>query len=246
MAPPPTLPRRLPLALLLLLLTTTTTPTASAMPLCIFDMDRTLTGQQGSGGQGSGNNACPHDRSFHNIKDTAYKTSGALTASELALHLAQTWCGKHALLGIISAGHHVMDAQNAIGWYISGNNSNSKMPWAQHLFWADAKAKKAAPMIFNSEATGKYKHVHLIIDYYETKGVTIKPENMYYFDDISVNVKSWKGRGFGGAFQLSCATRATDPSSGKKYEIGRCGGTSDEVKKYANKKGCHLCHGAAC
>ena len=65
--------------------------------LCIFDVDRTLTGKQGTAG-----NQCPNDKQIYGIWDTAY-SGGWLTISEAGQNLKNTFCNK-CYMGIVSAG----------------------------------------------------------------------------------------------------------------------------------------------
>lgn len=54
--------------------------------LCIFDVDRTLTGRQGD------THSCPGNRVVHGSYDDAYG-GGSLTLSQLGQNLWQTFCG---------------------------------------------------------------------------------------------------------------------------------------------------------
>ena len=75
-----------------------TLPPGSGPPcLCVFDVDRTLTGKQGTAG-----NACPADKEIQGIWDTAY-SGGWLTISEAGQNLQNTFCAK-CYMGIVSHG----------------------------------------------------------------------------------------------------------------------------------------------
>ena len=85
--------------------TTPAPPTTTAAPpppppqedcVCIFDVDRTLTGRQGDVTN------CPNNRLESTIWDTAYG-GGWLTLSEAAQKLPETFCNS-CYLGIVSAG----------------------------------------------------------------------------------------------------------------------------------------------
>lgn len=67
--------------------------------LCVFDIDRTLTGAQGVAGPGS---TCPGNKVINNVWDSAY-SQGWLTLSEAAQKLQQTFCNE-CFLGIVSHG----------------------------------------------------------------------------------------------------------------------------------------------
>merc|ERR1711933_261408 len=64
--------------------------------LCIFDIDRTLTGRQGDTA------ACPANSVQTGVLDTAYG-GGTLTLSQLAQAVSNTFCNA-CYLGTISAG----------------------------------------------------------------------------------------------------------------------------------------------
>ena len=65
--------------------------------LCVFDIDRTLTGKQGTA-----SNECPADKEIPGIWDTAYR-GGWLTISQAGQNLQNTFCGK-CYMGIVSHG----------------------------------------------------------------------------------------------------------------------------------------------
>ena len=75
-----------------------TMPPGSGPPcLCVFDIDRTLTGKQGTGGS-----ECPADTEIWGIWDAAY-SGGWLTLSEAGANLKETFCSK-CYMGIVSHG----------------------------------------------------------------------------------------------------------------------------------------------
>ena len=77
-------------------------PTPTEDCVCIFDIDRTLTGKQGDV------STCPDNKLESSIWDTAYG-GGWLTLSEAAQKLPETFCNS-CYLGVVSAGdaggHH--------------------------------------------------------------------------------------------------------------------------------------------
>mmetsp|Transcript_47698 Transcript_47698/g.85876 ORF Transcript_47698/g.85876 Transcript_47698/m.85876 type:complete len:249 (+) Transcript_47698:123-869(+) len=66
--------------------------------LCIFDIDRTLTGKQGAVSQ------CQGNKVLHGVYDIAYG-GGDLTLSDVGQHLGSTFCGS-CHVGAISADPH--------------------------------------------------------------------------------------------------------------------------------------------
>lgn len=219
--------------------------------LCVFDVDRTLTALQGTGATPNGDGTCPLGRTFPNIGDRAYsKKAEPLTLSDLALNMAKTWCGEHCHLGIISAGKMPagLDAEHKqLAYQLSADNGNAKMPRANSLRWADASGSQgAAPFLHSAVGTAKFRSVPLIQSYYkQTAKATILDEQVYFYDDIEENVQSWGAAGVKyQAHQISCDSRATDPQTGQKYALGKCGGTVSELSQLKFKKGCNLCRKA--
>lgn len=206
--------------------------------LYIFDVDRTLTGIQGSGGTGGGDGSCPADKTT-SIQDGAYG-KGRLTYSDLILNMRTTYGGKNCYLGVISHGDATSNTErDAIAKLLSRDvGGNAKMPNAADLAWSDASAAspKAAPFLHSApKATAKFEYVPLIVKYYQQNaGVAIKASNVYFFDDIAANVAPWKSSNYNAA-QISCASR-------DKGDLGKCGATAAELAKH--RTGCNLCTGA--
>ena len=68
--------------------------------LCVWDVDRTLTGEQGSSvGAGA---PCPDNRHMTGVVDTAYG-GGTLSLSQLSLNLHTTFCAA-CYMGVLSSG----------------------------------------------------------------------------------------------------------------------------------------------
>eukprot|EP00928_Gymnodinium_smaydae_P007487 TRINITY_DN12694_c0_g1_i2.p1 TRINITY_DN12694_c0_g1~~TRINITY_DN12694_c0_g1_i2.p1 ORF type:complete len:311 (+),score=45.53 TRINITY_DN12694_c0_g1_i2:71-1003(+) len=71
---------------------------ASAACLCVFDIDRTLTGKQQQ------TKMCPGNKVMWGVNDWAYTNHAmSLTLSDAVQHLNQTFCAK-CYIGIVSAG----------------------------------------------------------------------------------------------------------------------------------------------
>lgn len=256
--------RRAPLAttaasLLLLAATMMAKPSSAAaatLPkascLVVLDVDRTLTGQQDSGGAGSGTNTCPDDRSFKNIQDTAYLTNGHLTLSDFALKIASTKAGKHCYLGVITAGtmkHGLDDEHKLISYQLSSDNGNAKTPRQKEMTWAHAKGTTPAPLLHSADPIAKFKAVPLIQQFYkQAAGVSIPDSAVFFYDDVEGNVQPWKNTNYN-AHQISCKTRSDDPTKSppaSRYGIGKCGATAAEVDALTFKNGCSLCRKSTC
>jgi hypothetical protein len=217
-------------------------PVASC--LCVFDADRSLTGLQDSGSKASrGNGVCPADTTFPAIVDKAFRITGALTLSELATNMKNTFCGRHCYLGVISAGDATgPQERDEIAKALGSEAGNLKMPSYKELKWTDASASPSpAPLVLRApDKTKKFNQVDLIVQYYQkaSGGAAIARNAIHFYDDEYDNVMGWKGKGYN-AQQISCATR--DAVSYQGHELGKCGGTVDEINN--SKPGCNTCKG---
>jgi hypothetical protein len=215
--------------------------------LCIFDVDRTLTTLQGS-------KTCPGDRIYANVADPAYPpTTGPFTASEFALRVGQSWCGRSCRLAVITAGTMPSggkpDAEHrVIADLLSKNNGNAKMPGPEKLPWASFSSGQLAPFVHSAPHLAKFKAVPTIQKYYANNaGAKIDDDAVFFFDDIAANVQPWRSTKYH-AHQISCLTRARDPqktsSPSNNKELGLCGATLAEINALAFRKTCSLCTGA--
>jgi hypothetical protein len=225
-------------SLLLVLSHQTAASVTDAPCLCIFDVDRTLTGKQGDTKK-----HCPHNKKFPSIHDQAFG-GGNLTLSELAVHLDQTFC-VHCYAGIISSGHagglhHHSKMQTELVKVLNAK----KM---KHLQVADAwsvhgapDGKVTAPLVLGCVKGKKHECAYGIREWYNGHEVAnklaITPFNTHFFDDVSSNIELFKGSGYN-ARQVSCKSR--DNTQGDK--IGWCGGLTEEC---VADKGIYLCDDA--
>lgn len=197
---------------------------ASASCLCIFDIDRTLTGRQSETSQ------CPKNAVQAGVPDYAY-AGGTLTLSELAQDMKSTFCSG-CYLGIISAGS---------GSPGSGNDERSVLverlkagsPYASMLGdWSPPGCSPTSPLVTSCADGQKQTAVPGILSWYQQRGISIAPGDVHMFDDRISNIDGFRGTAYN-ARQISCAAR--DGS------IGLCGSTVGEV---VGTKGIYAC-GAA-
>jgi len=196
--------------------------------LCVFDIDRTLTGRQDAA------KTCPDDSVVPNVKDCAYK-GGTLLLSEAGKNISATFCA-NCYAGIVSAGTACMHgsperarlvkALNVSGWNLPPN--------AQ---WSHPSTVDKGPLVTSWKDGTKQEAVKEIVGWYNASaGIAIKPADVYMFDDKKVNIAAFKGTGFN-ARQISCNSR--DWSGFNLGHIGLCGATHKEVKK--PETGVNLC-----
>ena len=211
--------------------------------LCIFDVDRTLTGRQGrTGGMCAGNQVVDRD-----IWDSAYG-GGRLTLSRAAQALASTVCGQSCYVGVITAGdvsgagsaeaRFFWSLLHALPLGLDGGGGGATASSMADTPWTDAAAAFAAatPLVTHAPDGQKQRWVPSILRYYREHGprVSIDDEHVHFFDDRRSNVLGFAGTRWN-ARQVSCASR--DSST------GYCGATPDEI---APLRGVRLCGEVAC
>lgn len=191
--PPPT---KLPIA--------SKAPVGSSQCLCLFDVDRTLTGKQGLVSR------CPGNTLYGGVRDYAFG-GGILTLSALGQNIHSTFCGG-CHLGIISAG----DA--------GGPKMKEVLQVAMRTtaIWSHPMIIKS-PFIIGCSDLQKPACAKGIVNWFqESKGIVIPAQEVYFFDDHTGNTAGFHALGYN-ARQISCATRDSDP------HIGLCGGTPSEI-----------------
>jgi len=200
--------------------------------LCMFDIDRTLTGRQGD------THSCPHNRvlGYH---DSAYGGGQATLSALTAAGIKTTFCNQ-CHLGITSAGHgsgagspwndylldHVMRGQVHDAFM-------RRMPHARQ--WSEGTGVHS-PFVLKQGNKVKQEAVELVRQWYGRQGVCIEPEEVYFFEDRTENVKPFAEKGLNSR-EISCGSR--DPSLyGGTGMVGYCGARPEEVQR---AKGNILC-----
>lgn len=202
----------------------TTTGSATNTPcLCVFDIDRTLTGKQGSAGR-----KCNLDSRIQGIYDSAYG-GGTLVLSELtSAGLSNTFCDA-CYVGIVSHGdaggygsqerqylvEHVL-VTTAFAAFRSTN--------AQATTWSSPDFVNS-PFVVSAPDRFKQFSVSRIQMWYAHQGVSIQDNRVYFFDDRTENIPPFAQTGFN-ARQISCATRDWSIEHGM---VGLCGAALSEI-----------------
>ena len=195
--------------------------------LCVFDLDRTLTGRQEDIGA-----TCPYNKIvIPKIADDAYGiTPNALTLSELGQKDAtnKTFC-KSCHKGIVSSG--------------DGSNSQEKQKILDNLGEHNSSFMKSCPKHNNPVTSafvlqcpeGQKQDIVAKIQkmYNNHPNVHIPDNKVYFFDDKKVNIEPFAPTSYN-AQQISCSTRDLDPNN----PIGLCGAAINEI---TNRTGVHIC-----
>mmetsp|Transcript_26826 Transcript_26826/g.32645 ORF Transcript_26826/g.32645 Transcript_26826/m.32645 type:complete len:241 (-) Transcript_26826:173-895(-) len=199
------------------------TPVAGAPScLCLFDVDRTLTGQQGLLAP-----ECPQNQLLPGVKDTAYD-GGNLTLSQVGQSLAHTFCSQ-CIVGIVTAGD------------CSGPNSQERKDLVQRLpqnqlpsqQWsgpsAGGEARRAcvpadaqSTLVTGCVDGTKQEAAKGILSWLSLQNISILPNDVWHFDDRSINVQPFKKTAMN-ARQVACAARD------QHWGIGLCGATPQEI-----------------
>lgn len=202
--------------------------------LCVFDVDRTLTGKQGTASNGE----CPADKEIYGIWDTAYR-GGWLTISDAGQHLKETFCSK-CYMGIVSAGmasgRFSRERTYLLENVLVGEpfqallSSNS-----QTSHWSVRSVH--SPLVLGWPDGQKQDAVAGIVAWYEQQGIRIADQDVYFFGDRTENIPPFSSTSFN-AREISCASRDMGIGNGI---VGYCGATTDEI---VDTKGVHVCSDA--
>lgn len=193
--------------------------------LCIFDIDRTLTGHQGSA------HRCKGTEKVDGVLDAAYG-GGTLVFSKLALNLEDTFCNR-CYHGIVTAGTatgHLSPERARVLRLLGGIGATLSNTWSH-------RDNVQSSLVVGAIDGRKQESVRDIVSWFKShRGIEIKDKRVHFFDDRDNNVPPFKGTGFN-ARQVSCASRGPAPA---ESVIGFCGGVPEEVVEDA---GVHSCDG---
>lgn len=208
-----------------------TTPGPHPNPcLCVFDIDRTLTGRQ------SDLNTCPGNKVVQGVWDTAYG-GGWLTLSQAAQTLDQTFCNR-CYLGIVSHGTASGDGSAERSYLLDNvlvSRPFSRLAAAnpQATYWS-ASGEVVSPLVLGWPDGLKQNAVGGIVEWYAKLGINIPAAKVYFFGDRTENIPPFQGTGYN-AREISCQSR--DYSIGNGI-VGLCGATTAEIQKFSGVKLC--------
>jgi len=184
------------------------TPGTRTSPcLCLFDIDRTITGDQGRtcGGRSV---------VLRGIWDPAYG-GGPLTLSALGrAGAASTFCGG-CQLGLISAG-------SGGGASMRGRIADGFLGRRAGSRWSGPEA--SSPLVVGCSDGRKASCARGILRWYAQQGIHISGRDVHHFDDKASSVGSFEGSGMN-AHQVSCWSRSRHGSH------GGCGALPGEVTR---------------
>lgn len=198
--------------------------------LCVFDIDRTLTGKQGDSG------SCPKNKVLNGLWDSAYG-GGPATLSELSVvGIKATACGD-CYLGICSAG---IGSGEKSSWnkYILDHIMRSipqdslvdKDPTIKR--WSYGTAVHS-PYVLAQPNRKKHHAVKKIREWYAQRGICIPMASVYFYGDHTENIPPFREYGFNSK-EISCASR--DRSLGSR--TGYCGAQPQEIQRVHGNRAC--------
>lgn len=193
--------------------------------ICLFDVDRTITGRQGAVPR------CPGNHPVQGVQDVAFglQAAGPLVLSQLAQGMGSTFCNR-CHRGVVTAGG------------AGGPNSKERAAVLHALggpaatfggIWSEPGAPETvhSALVTGAADTKKQEWVRKIVLWIRNqKGVPIPDDQVYFFDDRDGNVPPFAGTGFN-AHQVSCSTRDNI--------VGLCGATVAEVMEEKGVRDCH-------
>lgn len=195
-------------------------PANPAACLCVFDIDRTLTAKQGSGG-----GECPGLTTVPSVEDNAYG-GGELVLSEFSLNVGRTFCHE-CYLGFCSHGNadfeYSKEREVLLKRVLQSKPMKNLRLKPENAQWSDEEL--LTPFVVYSPDGEKQQHVARIREFYQRQGINVLPGQTYFFDDRANNVLPFKGTGMN-ARQISCESRDMDISNGA---VGLCGATAAEI-----------------
>jgi len=194
--------------------------------LCVFDVDRTLTGKQGHVGP----TQCPNNRVIDWINDPAYGW-GKLTLSALAVEgIRNTFCGA-CYLGVCSAGTAGGSNSKEREYLVeevlrTGPQDDLSINVPSWKIWSKGSDVKS-PLVVSQPDKTKQFAVEDIRRWYSAQGIHIDAENVFFYGDRRENIPAFAQSGFN-AREISCASRDRYLYGGSRM-VGYCGATADEI-----------------
>jgi len=193
--------------------------------LCVFDIDRTLTGKQGDVGQ------CPRNRVLE-MWDAGYGGGKATLSALSSEGIATTFCNQ-CYLGITSAGHGSGEWSE---WNAYVLDNIMRGEHHDHFITAHPEYKRwsfgmnvRSPYVLGQGNRIKQRAVERIRSWYGEPGrnVCIPPGSVYFFGDRTENIEPFAELGLNSR-EISCSSR--DPYLyGGSGMVGYCGATPEEV-----------------
>lgn len=195
--------------------------------LCVFDIDRTLTGKQ------SDTSLCPRNQVL-GMFDAGYGGGNATLSALSAAGISTTFCNE-CYLGITSAGDGSGEASR---WnrYIMDHIMRGEQQDTFTSEYPDCKkwshgTSVVSPYVLGQGNKLKQNAVELIRRWYSEppRGISIEPSSVYFFGDRTENILPFKQKDLNSR-EISCASRDPVLYNGSGM-VGYCGATPEEIQR---------------
>jgi len=200
--------------------------------LCVFDIDRTLTGAQGR------TDVCPRNKVLQ-FYDGAYGGGKATLSALTATGIDKTFCNK-CHLGITSAGGGSGAGSDwnkyLLDHVMRGAVQDSFTEQHPHVKTWSYGTNVNSPFVLYQGNKVKQDSVELIRQWYGRHGTCVRNSEVYFFGDRTENIEPFARKGLNSR-EISCGSRDWGRYGGSGL-IGYCGATPEEIQKV---KGNVLC-----
>lgn len=195
--------------------------------LCVFDIDRTLTGKQ------SDKEQCPRNRVL-DMSDEGYGGGKATLSALSAEGIAATFCNT-CYLGITSAGHGSGEGSEwneyILNHIMRGERHDSFIAaHPEYKQWSTG-TNVHSPYVLGQGNKIKQDSVELLRLWYgmPERDVCIPPGEVYFFGDRTENIEPFSRMGLNSR-EISCASRDPELYGGSGM-VGYCGATPEEIRR---------------
>lgn len=195
--------------------------------LCVFDIDRTLTGKQGD------THHCPRNRVL-DMFDAGYGGGKATLSALAAEGIAATFCNT-CYLGITSAGHGSGEGskwnQYILDNIMRGERHDSLVKvHPEYQRWSKG-TNVHSPYVLGQGDRIKQNSVELIRQWYgmPEREICIPHKNVFFFGDRTENIEPFAHKRMNSR-EISCASRDRKLHGGSGM-VGYCGATPEEIRR---------------
>mmetsp|Transcript_129916 Transcript_129916/g.362002 ORF Transcript_129916/g.362002 Transcript_129916/m.362002 type:complete len:340 (+) Transcript_129916:64-1083(+) len=193
--------------------------------LCVFDIDRTLTGKQDRAEN------CPRNRVL-DLYDEAYGGGRATLSALAADGISTTFCNQ-CHLGITSAGTgsgaHSEWNRYLLDYVMRGEVHDAFMQAHPSSKQWSYGTDVHSPYVLDQGNRVKQEAVELVRRWYGRRGVCISPSEVYFFGDRTENILPFRERGLNSR-EISCGSRDKRLYGGSGL-VGYCGARPEEIQR---------------
>jgi len=183
--------------------------------LCLFGVDRTLTGKQGAV------KSCPGNEEVPGVVDTSHGAKGTMVLSNLAQSMELTFCSR-CFRGAVSTskvGGGGSENREVVVQVLGGAEASLSEKWSS----APASGTQAqSPLVVGAIEGQQHEAARSIVSWFTSRhGITISDDHVYFFSDRRTSVLPFNSSSFN-ARQVSCKSRSDG-------DIGLCGAVVSEI-----------------